>query len=258
MTTLVIRPGAIGDCIVSLPAIDSIAADYKEVWVPSAIVPLIRRADRVDSIARTGLDLAGLPGVAPPDTLMRRLRSFDRIVSWYGANRDGFRAAMAALPFEFHAALPDGAGHAVDFFLAQLGLPPGAIPSIPADGVTRGRYIAIHAFSGGAKKNWPLEQYRELAARLPDVRFCAGPDEPLNGAVRYDSLGEVARWLAGARLYIGNDSGISHLAAAVGVPVIAIFGPTDPRVWAPRGLRVEVLSKPSVEGVYNAACAMLE
>jgi len=50
----------------------------------------------------------------------------------------------------------------------------------------------------------------------------------------------LARWLAAASVYIGNDSGISHLAAACGAPVIALFGPTNPRVWAPRG-RVCVL-----------------
>ena len=57
-----------------------------------------------------------------------------------------------------------------------------------------------------------------------------------------DNLYELACWLQTARLYIGNDSGITHLAAAVGVPVVAIFGPTDPAVWAPRGDRVRVVS----------------
>ncbi len=47
-------------------------------------------------------------------------------------------------------------------------------------------------------------------------------------------------WLARASLYIGNDSGITHLAAAVGTPVLAMFGPTDPAVWAPRGPNVRV------------------
>ena len=68
-----IRPGAIGDCIVSLPAIDSIKEDYKEVWTPSAVVPLVRRADLVDPISRTGLDLLGLPSLAPPPALLERL-----------------------------------------------------------------------------------------------------------------------------------------------------------------------------------------
>jgi ADP-heptose:LPS heptosyltransferase len=73
------------------------------------------------------------------------------------------------------------------------------------------------------------------------VKWCAGEDDPaLPGAVRIDDLYELACWLAKARLYIGNDSGITHLAAAVGTPVLALFGPTDPEVWAPRGRHVRV------------------
>ena len=59
-------------------------------------------------------------------------------------------------------------------------------------------------------------------------------------------------WRAGsrsARVYIGNDSGITHLAAAVGTPVVAIFGPTDPAVWAPRGERVAVVSRGSLDEI---------
>ncbi len=88
----------------------------------------------------------------------------------------------------------------------------------------------IHPFSGSARKNWPLERFRELAARLAmPVRWCAGPEEALNDAVRFENLYDLACWLSSARVYIGNDSGLTHLAAAVGVPVVAIFGPTDRR-----------------------------
>jgi ADP-heptose:LPS heptosyltransferase len=51
----------------------------------------------------------------------------------------------------------------------------------------------------------------------------------------------LAALLARVDVYLGNDSGVSHLAAALGVPTVAIFGPTDPRIWAPRGPRVTVL-----------------
>ena len=57
-----------------------------------------------------------------------------------------------------------------------------------------------------------------------------------------DDLYQLACWLARARIYIGNDSGITHLAAAAGAPVVALFGPTDPRVWAPRGERVRIVA----------------
>jgi ADP-heptose:LPS heptosyltransferase len=77
--------------------------------------------------------------------------------------------------------------------------------------------------------------------RVMPVRWCAGAeDPPLEGAVRIDDLWKLARWLARARLYVGNDSGITHLAAAVGTPVLALFGASDPLVWAPRGENVRV------------------
>jgi heptosyltransferase-3 len=255
---LIIRPGGIGDCILSLPAIEHLRRDYTEVWAPSAIVPLIRCAE-ARAIASTGIDLLGLPGVEPPANLIAKLRSFDSIVSWYGANRAEFREQVGALglPFQFLDALPEpGANlHAADFFLKQVrgdGLTDRrlALPRIECERAVRGDFAAIHPFSGSARKNWPLERYREVAARLAmPVRWCAGPEEAMEGAVRFENLYDLACWLASARVYIGNDSGITHLAAAVGTPVVAIFGPTDPAVWAPRGERVAVLGGGSLDAV---------
>jgi ADP-heptose:LPS heptosyltransferase len=56
------------------------------------------------------------------------------------------------------------------------------------------------------------------------------------------TLEELAGVLAGGRLCVGNDSGVSHLAAALGTPTVAVFGATDPAVWAPRGERVTIAS----------------
>lgn len=264
---LIIRPGGIGDCILSLPAIEHLGTDYTEVWVPSAVVPLIRCA-QARAIASTGIDLLGLPGIEPPISLVEMLRSFDSIVSWYGANRPEFQDAVPAigLPFEFLTALPDPDAkiHAADFFLRQAGGTGEAMPRIACLGIERGDYAVIHPFSGSAAKNWPLERFREVAKRLEmPVRWCAGPEETLDGAVRFENLYELACWLAGARLYIGNDSGVTHLAAAVGTPAIAIFGPTDPAVWAPRGERVtvvsaDVLEQISVDNVVDAALRLID
>ena len=236
---LLIRPGGVGDCVLCLPAMERLRSQYTEVWTAPRNVPLIRFADHVDSIPRTGLDLLGIPGVTPPAGLVDRLRGFDRIVSWYGSNRPEFRKAVAELPFEFFPALPpqDSSTHAADFFLAQAGLEGPATPRIECR-VEKSDFAVIHPFSGSARKNWPLERFREVAAELQKrmpLRWCAGPEEPLPDAVRFEDLWELARWLASACLYIGNDSGISHLAAAVGTPVAAVFVSTDPRVWAPRG-----------------------
>ncbi len=219
---------------------EHLKADYTEVWISSPVVPLVRFADRVCALSQTGIDLVGIGDIPVLPHLAERLRSFDCIVSWYGANRSEFRSALQRIGLEckFHSALPplDYAGHAADFFAAQVGAAAALIPRIEVEKSAPRETIIIHPFSGSARKNWPLERYREVARRLPvRVEWCAGPEEELAEATRFENLGHLASWLTGARLYIGNDSGITHLAAAAGVPVIALFGPSAPGLWAPRG-----------------------
>jgi ADP-heptose:LPS heptosyltransferase len=146
----------------------------------------------------------------------------------------------------------DSSLHAVDFYLQQVGGYGGAMPRVDYPRGD-GEFIAIHPFSGSAAKNWPLDCYRAVAASISlPVHFCAGPEETLESAMRFDDLHDLAGWLASARVYAGNDSGISHLAAAVATPVVAIFRTTDPTVWAPRGPHVIVLREPTIEEVASA------
>ena len=244
-----IRPGAIGDFIVSLPALECLRTGYYEVWTAAAHVPLVQFADRVRAISSTGLDLLGIG--EPPAQLLESLGRFDSIISWYGSNRREVRDLTRdlGLPFAFFPALPaEGANqHATDFYLEQA----RTVGPCQADGIPRiacpgprENFAVIHPFSGSSKKNWPLEKFQVLAGQLERVMpvcWCRGPeDPPLAGAVLYDDLYELACWLAHARLYIGNDSGITHLAAASGTPVLALFGPSDPAVWAPRGANVRI------------------
>ena len=109
---------------------------------------------------------------------------------------------------------------------------------------------------GGAVQLLVVLAFCVAAALGMPVRWCAGPEEPLEGAVRFDDLYELACWISKPRVYIGNDSGISHLAAAVGTPVVAIFLSTDPGVWSPRGERVRAFVNPSVEAVVSAAAGL--
>ncbi len=130
-------------------------------------------------------------------------------------------------------------------------------------GIDAGRLVWIHPGSGGLRKCWPWERFEEAVHTLADARgahvaLSAGPaDERLLPALTRAASGRVHRvaglplielsaMLAHARCYIGNDSGITHLAAALGVPTVAIFGPTDPAVWAPRGEHVHVVHAPDL------------
>ncbi|MEO8029129.1 MAG: glycosyltransferase family 9 protein, partial [Bryobacteraceae bacterium] len=250
MRRLLIRPGAIGDVILSLPSLLAARAAKTEVWVPSAVVSLVKAAGfkLVWPISATGLDLVGVRRTA---TACPRLGEFDEIISWYGTGQPAFREAVGGLPFQFHDALPPASGaiHAADFFARQIGSTVRAEPRIPIQ-CRRGSYIVIHPFSGSPRKNWPLARFHELEGMLPlPVRWTAGPEDPLAGARRFDDLINLARFLGSATLYVGNDSGITHLAAAVGTPTVAIFGPTDPAVWAPRGNHVRIVRQSDSEGL---------
>src|SRR5215475_1023212 len=102
MRRLLIRPGAIGDCILSLPTLEAARAGYTEVWAPRPVLPLIRFADRTRAIIDTGLELIGVR----EDAHVPELENFDSIYSWYGTNRPEFREAVEHLPFTFFPALP--------------------------------------------------------------------------------------------------------------------------------------------------------
>jgi ADP-heptose:LPS heptosyltransferase len=123
--------------------------------------------------------------------------------------------------------------------------------------VSPGHAIVLHPGAGSAAKVWSGfgALARRLIARGQPVVVTGGPaDGPvLAGLKRAGALDgahvlpdpplpQVAALAADARGFVGNDSGPTHLAAAVGCPTLALFGPTDPGVWAPPGAHVRVLA----------------
>lgn len=118
--------------------------------------------------------------------------------------------------------------------------------------------VLIHPGSGGQAKCWAHENFLHLAQRLKqenyEVIFLLGPAErerfsrkTLGAFQQFPSLSELSltqilQVLACSDGYIGNDSGISHLAAALAKPTLAVFGPTDPAKYAPIGPKVRILS----------------
>ncbi len=129
------------------------------------------------------------------------------------------------------------------------------------------RLIAIHPGSGSASKNWPLQKWIDLGLRITNAHLIvisgeadaivtgqlrsAWSDLPI-AYVENQPLTIVAAVLARAHHFIGHDSGISHIAAAVGTPCTLLFGPSDPAIWAPQNVKVRVvrpLDEISVEEV---------
>jgi ADP-heptose:LPS heptosyltransferase len=117
--------------------------------------------------------------------------------------------------------------------------------------------IFIHPGSGSRKKCWPVSNFIKTALLLGEkgwaTEFILGPAEydlfdrllgekPLNADVhKVEALTELALLLKTGGGFIGNDSGVSHLSAFLGLPTVAVFGPSDPDVWKPMGRAVEIL-----------------
>ena len=128
--------------------------------------------------------------------------------------------------------------------VAELVCPAGTPPAQFAPGAN---YAVIHAAPMFRYKQWTREGWRELAAELKrralSVVAISGPDAAerryLDGlwqgvaTVHQATWSETVSLLAQARVYIGPDTSVSHLAAAAGCPTVALFGPMDPRVWGP-------------------------
>jgi heptosyltransferase III len=123
--------------------------------------------------------------------------------------------------------------------------------------------LALHPGSGGERKNWALENWRELGDWLVDsmqpftLLVVIGEADESRAQQLKESwakrpvcfaqnlpLPQVAALLERCAVFIGHDSGISHLAAAVGTPSLLLFGPTDPEIWAPVGENVRILRAP--------------
>lgn len=256
---LVIRGGAIGDFILTLPAMrllrDMIPNCHLEVMGYLNIATLAQTAGLADSVR--SLDHRTMAALfaknAPIDeALSEHLKSFNLIVSYLFDPDGHFRASMERIGVKTliecsHRVQPDQ-GHAS----RQLAKPLEKLAMFLEDShlqavhfdrreVIPGR-IAIHVGSGSEKKNWPLERWLALADDFRDheVIFVTGEAEQERGMLIENRpswhslpLPELAGRLSTCAAFFGHDSGISHLAAACGVPSLLLFGPTDPAVWAP-------------------------
>lgn len=218
---------------------------------------------------------------APPDAaVLDRLAAYDVVVSWFGVGEPTYAAHLGRLGRPVVVARPapppgtrrHASRHLIET-LAPLGPGPGALPSVRlrareaervwaatwlgARGLVPGEAVALHPGAGAPAKAWPgfPALARRLAAAGLPVVIVAGPADGAPVAqlageagippamIAHDlPLPRLVALFEGAGAFVGNDSGLSHLAAAVGCPTLALFGPTDPAVWAPVGPAVRVLA----------------
>ncbi len=263
MRILVLRGGALCDFLVTLPAL----ALLRRRW-PSARIELAGNATAAALALRAGLldavhsqheaRWSSLYGVAPlPADFAAWLGSFDLVLNYWPdpdaelAPRFPVRNGQQFLSTTAVPALAPAAAHFCAP-LEHLGLRPSTFLEPLRQPAPEPDLVALHPGSGSPRKNWPLDRWQALAewlrterrARLLIITGEAEAPGLLAGCgttLAQRPLDEVADALARCRLFLGHDSGISHLAAAAGVPAVLLFGPTDPAMWAPPVSSVRVL-----------------
>ncbi|MBI3894232.1 MAG: glycosyltransferase family 9 protein [Candidatus Wallbacteria bacterium] len=273
MKILVLRPGAMGDLLLALPAIRALATrrpdDAIEVAGNGAFTPLLSLCPWVSATHDFGSRrFTPLFAEAPPPPALRTfLARFELAVLWMrdpggavaarlrdcGVARTigGDPAAAGTAPMALRLARLLGDLCPAELDLKCANLDAGRLPPRQS----KPPIALFHPGSGGQAKLWGAEQFTGLAWRLKAVglrpRILEGPADAEAVAALAERLAApivrppdalaLAATIAGASLFAGNDSGPSHLAAALGVPTIAVFGPTDPGLWAPSGPRASVL-----------------
>jgi heptosyltransferase-3 len=273
---VVLHAGALGDLVLSLRFVERLygwAADPLHVTLISRIDPGTGRLgrlniERVSPESLTSHWLYGDNDSPPPARLLAAIDGRD-VVSFLSGPDGGVHRRMNSLrPKRLLSIdvrpLEKSVRHITEQWSTQAAAQGWVIgrcayadraATVPPrrDGPT-----LIHPGSGGLQKCWALARFREVATNLlangAAVRFLLGPAElerwpaaevhslrtafPVDDAHTPTSLADALR---AARAYIGNDSGVTHLAAALDTPTIAVFGPTDARVWRPLGAHVEVV-----------------
>ena len=285
-SVLVIRGGALGDFILTLPTIKALRDAYRNARIEilgykHLAAPAENRfyAQRVQSIELAALARFFARDADLPAELVRYFAGFNLILSYLYDPDSIFEANLRRSGAQKIVRGPgkvDVGSHATHQLarpLAELGVPisdfaPKLYPSVKErhrawqflDGLAE-PIVAFHPGSGSEQKNWPLETWIEvgnhllrdftgslvivsgeaderLAAQLelvwqtPRVRFAKNLPLPDLAAVLENTI------------FLGHDSGISHLAAAAGANCILLFGPTDPAVWAPQNDNARVIRAP--------------
>ncbi len=281
---LVIRGGAIGDFILTLPALSALRQQFPNATLEVLGYPHIAQLAVAGGLAHAVRSIEARPlagffargGILDPE-LQEYFASFAIIISYlydpdgiFEANlRRSCKGQFIAGPHR-----PDESKdeHATAVFLEplkrlaifdadaipRLALSQGRAPSNP-----QANCIAIHPGSGSEKKNWAVDNWIELARQLLNSSAASllivGGEAESTKVEKFKSalpdhraefafnlpLPALAGRIASCSLFIGHDSGITHLAAAGGVPVLALWGETNAAIWAPRGDRVSLIRSPA-------------
>lgn len=282
---LIIFPGALGDLICVGPAIRALGrmnpGAAVELMARSELADLATGRLGVaagHSIDRREMSAMFREGGANDLGARRFFGQFDKICSFFAFDDPNYRRNLSRVcrgSVTFHQFRPDGAGHISELYLKSIGAGNEPIESridlrpedleaaaevIAGLDLLPDEFVMLFPGSGSEKKNWPGKNFTRLALEIEDVMrmrplAVLGPAEEDLGALFDDSgvptvsmlpLATVASLAGFAAGFVGNDSGVSHVAAAAGGSGVVIFGPTDPARWRPLGC-VTVLPSPELK-----------
>jgi ADP-heptose:LPS heptosyltransferase len=239
-------------------------------------------ANHAVALADTGIDR-----YPQPEPLFKRLQEFDRVLSWSEASAAAVSQGhanscfMQALPAGTSLHVLDFKRAQLEKLVGSVltGFPPHPRIHWTAEDIQFAKGLltnnqsqpiaVIHPGASGKRKRWSAANFAAMAVRLAEqkgmrILLAEGPldgsacdevanllaassvkDEPPR--LRLGNLRQLSAVLGQCALYVGNDSGITHLAAASGTSTLAIFTATNPKVWAPRGPMVRVCVNPTVD-----------
>ncbi len=281
MHILVIRPGAIGDALLSFPTLHALRAKYaakRIAFVSNAsVLPLAQAwklADEVSDFEQTRWsELFSTTGIRDAE-LRALLAATDMAICWLSDSdhlvENNLKQAGVKKIITAPGRPPEHSfAHVAEYVASTVKVPAKSVRSwhpTLAGAPKAGRTVAIHPGSGGERKNWPIASFVEIIISLwqekYEVLLLAGPAEeqklaylqkhltPPPGLYRTlvnAPLLEIAQQLRQCRGYLGNDSGMTHLAAMLDVPTVAMFGQGS-RIsnWEPLGGHVRIIQQPDL------------
>ncbi|MEM7204719.1 MAG: glycosyltransferase family 9 protein [Planctomycetota bacterium] len=275
--SLLVRRGALGDTVLVEPLLRAMRAHRPDAALHVAgqlehveLLELYGVADHAFSIEDLMLWARSSPARAAP--VRERLDGYEWIVADQPLGASVTAKVTAVDPqLDGETRIPAAAALLERLRRAVHELP--AVDPVPRLRPARLDAVApaevwLHPGSGGERKCWPLARFLAVAAALAGagtrVVLVLGPVESERRGVadaalpagvdlvRGLALPELCRGLERAACFVGNDAGVTHLAAALAVPTVAVFGPTRADVWAPQGPHVRVVGRPT-EGPPDAS-----
>ncbi|MFP4474736.1 MAG: glycosyltransferase family 9 protein [Desulfatibacillaceae bacterium] len=281
MKTLIIHQGALGDVLLSFPGLDRLRNSLGgelELWCQSQTGRLACEVGIADHTRPAeGRIMASLYSPDPGPDASALLCPYDNVVL-FSFSRELEENVAGLCPRSSVVRIPPrpapGERTGVADHLVRGLVESGLLPENEAGAPVRSRtrrgesenrnpnLVVLHPGSGSPRKCWPVQRFVELDNALRgegmECLFVVGPAELHMGRFLVDegvlpdnvlettNLTHLVDLLESAGGYVGNDSGVTHLAAFMGVPTTAVFGPSDPARWSPVGPRVSVI-RPETE-----------